>query len=180
VPPFTSARFLPFFQEAHMLRYFFRAVENLWSWLSTRSDSVRREAIVENYVRAGGQFGEALSYIAMGECVGFDQMMRDWTALESAYAKLGYRTLSIDDFIEYAGYGKSISHLVRVERASGEPPVFHAEIFARRYKEGFRPKIDFKSLHDNGKPQSGRFKLPSTRDAEVHVRPKAEDDEGST
>jgi hypothetical protein len=159
-----------------MFRFFIRAIDGLWSWLNTRSRFSHREEVVSQYVRAGAQFGEALSYIAMGECVGFHSMQRKWAQTEREYAKLGYRTLAVDDFIEHGGYGKSIDHLLRVERASAEPTVYHAEVFAQRYKDGFRPRIDFKSLLNDGSPQFGQIHLPTTRDAEVHVRPKSDDD----
>lgn len=149
-----------------------RAVNGALSNISTRAASVRKAVIVEQYIRAGARFGEALSYLAMGECVGFGRMKKRWADAERQYARLGFRTIAIDDFIEYGAYGTSIDHLVSVARAAGEEPVYHADVFEERYKAGFKPKIKFDQLKENGQVQFGSFDLPSTRDAELHIRPK--------
>jgi hypothetical protein len=109
---------------------------------------VRREWVVEQYVRAGAVFGEALSYLYMGECVGFHSMKERWAKLERLYAELGYRTIPLEDFVEYGGYGKSIDHLVRVRRPDGEDAVFHAVTFAQNYAEGVLPPLDHPHLGD--------------------------------
>lgn len=153
-----------------MFRLIIRAAQRAWAVISSRSAAEKREIAVESYVEAGAQFGDALSYIAMGECVGFERMKKRWAECERKYAALGYRTLAIDDFIEHGGYGQPIDHLVRVERAAGEAIVYHAEVFDKRYKSGFKPKFDIDRL-DAG-PQTGHVNMPTTRDAEVHVRPK--------
>lgn len=103
---------------------------------------IRREYIVEQYVRSGAVFGEALSHLYMGECIGFHGMKERWAKLERSYAGLGYRTIRLEDFVEYGGYGKAIDHLVRIKRAGGEEPVLHADTFHQRYQQGMLPDLD--------------------------------------
>lgn len=119
-----------------------RAFRKWLDGIARRYAIVRREWVVEQYVRSGAVFGEALSYLYMGECVGFHSMKERWAKLERLYAELGYRTIPLEDFLEYGGYGKSIDHLVRLRRADGEEPVLHAVIFQERYAQGIMPSLD--------------------------------------
>jgi hypothetical protein len=118
------------------------AIRKITSAITRRWAALRREYIVEQYVRSGAVFGEALSYLYMGECVGFHGMKERWTQLERLYAGLGYRTISLESFVEYGGYGKAIDHLVRVKRADDEQPVFHSVTFQQRYAQGILPELD--------------------------------------
>ena len=40
------------------------------------------ERVEKNYVVSGGKFGGAVSSIAMGECVGFEGMLKGWNKWE--------------------------------------------------------------------------------------------------
>ena len=134
---------------------------------------VRREYVVEQYLRAGALFGEALSYLYMGESVDFSKLRERWAMFERQYAALGYRTISVDDFIEYGGYGVLVDHLLRIQRRIDEPPVLHSEIFSMRYSGGFEPAIDIEHLLSDGKAQTGTYRLPTTKDgAAVPTGPK--------
>jgi hypothetical protein len=119
-----------------------RALRRMAAAVARRYAIVRREWVVEQYVRSGAVFGDALSYLYMGECIGFHSMKERWAKLERLYAELGYRTIPLEDFIEYGGYGKSIDHLVRVRRADGEEALFHAVTFHERYAQGVMPTLD--------------------------------------
>jgi hypothetical protein len=119
-----------------------RAVRRMSDAIAVRYAVVRREWVVEQYIRSGALFGEALSYLYMGECVGFHSMKERWAKLERAYAELGYRTIPLEDFVEYGGYGKKIDHLVRVRRAHGESAILHAVTFHERYEQGIMPTLD--------------------------------------
>lgn len=125
-----------------------RAIRSVTGYIARQYAIVRREWIVEQYVRAGAVFGEAISYLYMGECVGFHSMKERWAKLERLYADLGYRTIPLEDFVEYGGYGKSIDHLVRIRRDDGETALLHADTFARNYAEGVLPPLDHPHLGD--------------------------------
>lgn len=118
------------------------AIRRMAASVKRRYLAIRREYIVEQYVRSGAVFGEALSYLYMGECVGFHSMKERWAKLERSYAELGYRTIPLEDFLEYGGYGKAIDHLVRVKRTEGEEPTLHAITFQQRYAQGILPELD--------------------------------------
>jgi hypothetical protein len=116
--------------------------------------------VQEKYVKAGSIFGDAVSYLYMGECVGFENLLNIWDKWEQEYAKRGYKTLSIDKFIEHGGYGESIADVVGKKRGE-EEPVHHAKIYRQEYLGKFKPVIDMKALIENGE-QAGVYHLPST------------------
>lgn len=88
--------------------------------------------VEKKYIKAGAAFGDAVSYIYMGRCVGFEKLFENWRKWEAEYARRGYHTVSLDDFIEYGGYGKTIKKL-GIKRQQDEKPVFHAEIYRQKY-----------------------------------------------
>lgn len=119
------------------------------------------EQVIEAYVAAGAQMGDAVSYIYMGECIGFDKLLDQWEASEKAYSDLGFRTLSIDDFTSYGGYGRPIDHLLRVPRKNGEPPILHAAY----YREHFFGKIGMSDAVKqalSGEVAVGHYQVPSS------------------
>lgn len=86
--------------------------------------------VEKRYVAAGATVGDALSYGFMGKCVGFDSFVKKWNRWEKEYARRGYRTIIIDAFVSYGGYGKSLKGL-GVKRNDGEKPIFHSERFVK-------------------------------------------------
>ena len=129
--------------------------------------------IEKRYAEAGRIFGDAVSYIYMGECVGFDSMLAKWEKLEAEYAKRGYRTLPVDDFVAYGGYGTPLNDL-GVRRAKGEEPVFHAKIYREVYLGKIRPAVNLSELMRPAEPneppesrvQVGTYFVPSTKKVE--------------
>lgn len=124
-------------------------------------ETFRNDEVIEAYVMAGGEFGSAVSYIYMGECVGFEDMLQKWEQAEKAYAEMGYKTLSVDDFTSFGGYGTDIEPLLRQPRKVGEEPVFHATY----YRENF---LGAASMNDavkkalSGEAAVGHYVRPST------------------
>ena len=118
--------------------------------------------VERKYVRLGARFGDAVSYIPMGECIGFRQMLRRWADWEREYAGRGYKTVPLDDLIELGGYGKSIDSVLGQKRPKTEEPIFHAQIFLEKYPGEISPLVDFNKLMP-GQVQSGTYALPSTR-----------------
>lgn len=115
------------------------------------------------YVNAGKMFGEAVSYIYMGECVGFEYLLTKWEKWEAEYARRGYYTVPIDYFIECGSYGKPLSGL-RVKRSEGEKPIFHAKIYREVYFGKIPAVVNIAELTQSGaKPRLARYFLPSTK-----------------
>src|SRR3989344_2686550 len=110
-----------------------------------------------------GAFGDAVSYMYMGECLGFKRMLHAWARWEAEYARRGYRTISLDDFIDYGGYGKELGELAGVRRIADEKLVFPAEIYRQQFLGKVPPVIDTGELM-KGNAQYGTYVLPSTKD----------------
>ncbi|QQG46576.1 MAG: hypothetical protein HYY55_01880 [Candidatus Niyogibacteria bacterium] len=129
--------------------------------------------VEKRYAEAGRIFGHAVSYIYMGECIGFDSMLAKWEKLEAEYAKRGYRTLPVDDFVAHGGYGTPLKNL-SVKRAEGEEPVFHARIYREVYLGKIRPVVNLSELmrpiepgeSPESRAQVGTYFVPSTKKAE--------------
>ena len=57
------------------------------------------------------------------------ELLDHWEKTEQAYAAMGFKTLSVDDFRSFGGYGIDIEPLLRVPRKAGEEPMFHAAYY---------------------------------------------------
>lgn len=117
---------------------------------------------IQRYVDTGAIFGDAVSYIYMGQCVGFEARLQAWEEAEEAYAALGFRTLSLDDFVDYGGYGKELMGL-KVARDEGEVPIFHARFYRENFLNKVEPLIDLDKMQETGDIQCGNYEMPSTR-----------------
>lgn len=114
--------------------------------------------VKESYLDAGNLVGAAVSYSYMGEPIGFKRMVRRWESWEREYVRRGYRTISLDEFIESGGYGKPLPNL-GTKREEGEEPVFHAQLYREHFLGKIEPVIDpFKY-----EIQTGFYVLPSTK-----------------
>ena len=116
--------------------------------------------VEKRYLRAGAEFGDAVSYLYMGECLDFRIRLLVWEDWEEEYAKRGYRTMPLDDFVEFGGYGKSIDHLLGKEREDEEEPIFYAKIFQEVFPDGIPPIINLDSVE---KTASGNLYSSSTK-----------------
>lgn len=106
------------------------------------------EEIIDRYVLTGLEFGEVVNYIYVSECVGFDKLLNMWEQSEREYAFLGFRTCSLDDFINAASWGASLKNL-KVPRDIGEEPVYHA--------------VHFKKMFVDGKLRANNYTVPTTK-----------------
>lgn len=88
--------------------------------------------VTSRYKKAGSIFGEAVSMIYLGECVGFEKILRRFEKWEKEYARRGYKPLSVDDF-RAASYGEDISQKLHCLQPEGEKPRFHAKIYREKY-----------------------------------------------
>lgn len=118
--------------------------------------------IQKRYIRAGASFGDVVSYIYLGQCQGFEGFLNHWASLEQEYANRGYRTISLDKFIELGGYGNPIDEVVGKKREKGEEPIFHAQIYKKEFLGKIKPAVDLKQMMEDGKAQYGEYVLPST------------------
>lgn len=127
-------------------------------WISRMADG----KVAERYRRAGAVFGDAVSYLYMGECIGFKDRLDDWALWEKEYARRGYATFSIDAFVELGGYGRSIEGFGR-RLKDGEVAVLHAEIYREKFLGQVEPVISFEVMLKDGRPQFGKWSVPSTK-----------------
>ena len=129
--------------------------------------------VEKRYVKAGAIFGDAVSYIYMGECVGFDKLLAKWEKWEAECAKRGYRTLPLDDFVSYGGYGTPPKGLGE-KHTEHEDVILHAKIYREVYLGRIRPDVNVSELmrpfEPNETPESriqvGTYFIPSTKKAE--------------
>lgn len=117
--------------------------------------------VEKRYANSGCVFGDAVSYLAFGECEGFESMLQKWANWEREYANRGYRTLPIDDFIAAGGYGKELI-AIGTKRLPGEQAVFHAEIYRTKFLGKIPPQVDI-SATLNGEIQMGHYVVPSSK-----------------
>jgi len=124
---------------------------------------LKDKTVEKIYLKVGGAFGCDSSDVAtMGECTFFKIHLNRWGNWEKEYAKRGFRTISLDKFIDYGGYGKPITNLVGIKREKNENPVFHADLYAKHYLGKIKPVIDLEKMMKDGKSQSGTYINPST------------------
>jgi hypothetical protein len=119
--------------------------------------------VQKNYVEAGRIFGDALSYSYLGTPVGYDEMLERWAEWEFEYARRGYRTLFLDDFIDAGGYGTSIADKLGVKCGPEEKPIPHSLIYMEQHARPPPPAVDLAALMQPGaQSQMGTYTLPST------------------
>lgn len=125
--------------------------------------------VEKRYIKAGEIFGDALSYGFMGECSGFKRMLAKWEKWEAEYIKRGYRTLPIDDFIDYGGYGVPLPLKdIWKKRDKNEKPIFHAKTYRDIYLGKIKSVLNIAKLLDPTDPtelkiQIGTYCPPSTK-----------------
>lgn len=88
--------------------------------------------VEKRYAESGLSFGDAASYLFMGECYGFEKLFVRWERWEVEYAKRGYRTVSLDAFVASGGYGAPFQEL-GMKRSESEEPTLYASIFRAHY-----------------------------------------------
>ncbi len=115
----------------------------------------------KKYLKSGASFGNAVSYLYMGECVEFKENLEKWQTWEQEYSRRGYRTINLHKFVEFGGYGLNIDYLIGQKRKENEQPLLHAEIYKTKYLGKTKPAADIGKLVD-GEIQSGNYELPST------------------
>lgn len=121
--------------------------------------------IKRKYAGSGAHFGEAVSYLYMGECVEFESKLNRWADWEQEYAKRGYRTIPLDNFIELGGYDKNIDPLFMIKLDKKEKPIFYAQIYREKYLGKIMPVINLEKIIADREIQTGTYILPSTKNS---------------
>jgi|AGTN01.1.fsa_nt_gi hypothetical protein len=125
-------------------------------WLNRFSD----KKLLERYIAAGTQFGDAVSMIYMGECIGFGDLLKEWEITEDLISKRGYRAISLDDFVGHGGWGKSLPPIKK--RAINEKVYLHAAFYRKHYLGKMQMSSAIKDALE-GKASAGYYEVPSTR-----------------
>lgn len=128
----------------------------MFGWLEIR----RKRKIARKYLEAGTIVGDCASYAHLGEAVGMESFVESWAKWERKYAALGFRTISLDEFIKAGGYGQDIKGRLYVLRRENEEPVYHAELYKQHYLGKIRPVVNVNLL--TSEVQVGEFLMPST------------------
>jgi hypothetical protein len=120
--------------------------------------------VKKRYVSNGAFFGDAVSYLYLGESGNMKQLLKAWGRWENEWAKRGYRTISLDRFVELGGYGKPIDDVLGQRRDEGEEPVFHAQIYRENFLGKIKPPLEIGEVivEMMRRPVSGTFVRPST------------------
>ncbi len=116
--------------------------------------------LADEYVRAGLEFGEAVSFLHLGECDGFEGLLDAWSRAEAVYAERGFRTLPLDAFVEAASREDCPLEGLLNLRSDGEAPAFHAPYYRANFL-GKVPEIDL-DTYLRSEMTPSRFTLPST------------------
>jgi len=125
---------------------------------------LRDSTVEKKYVKSGAIFGDVVSYLPMGECIGFEKFLGKWESWEKEYVRRGYRTISLDRFIEFGGHGKPIDDIIGQKREQEEEPIFHAQIYREKFLGKINPIINLEEIAQNDQPQFEYYTLPSTED----------------
>ncbi len=128
------------------------------NWRKWLSDS----QVTKQYVKAGASFGDLVSYLYMGECVSFEQLLNKWDKWEQEYANRGFRPISLDRFIGLGGYNTPIDDIIGQKRNENEQLIFHAQLYKEKYLGKIVPVIDLEKMIKAGKSQVSEYTLPST------------------
>jgi len=92
-------------------------------------------AVEKRYVRAGATFRDAVSHLDIGEYINFGRLINKWANWEEEYAHRGYRTVSLDGFVDLRGYGNPIDDVIGQKREQGEEPIFYTQIYRTILRE---------------------------------------------
>ncbi len=133
----------------------------MFKWLFGKKSDIK---IIEKYRNIATEIGDILSYTYLGEPIGIERMVKRWAKAEKAYANLGYRTISLNGWVQHGGHGKSIDDIWMKKRDEDEEPVYHADVYKEKYLGKIIPVFNLKEMVEDGQPQFGTYSDPSTED----------------
>jgi len=103
------------------MRKLFRSLLRSAAGLGLLSDKM----VERYYLRTGSTFGARVSFVFLGEASEYQEDYEAWAFWEAQYARRGYETLPLEDFIRHGGYGLPLGPVGR-KRPPGRPVVLHA------------------------------------------------------
>lgn len=124
------------------------------------------EKVSKRYTKAGLEFGLAVSYLYMGECVGFSSMLNKLEKWETEYTKRGFRSIPIENFTNTAGWGHPLIG-VNEKLNPGEKPVSYTKVYRENYLGKIEPAIDIDAMIANPQITTGTFAIPTTKDKTI-------------
>jgi hypothetical protein len=124
-------------------------------WLVHRSD----RSLTKAYAWVGEELGEAVSYSYMGEPDGFEELLDEWGRLEGEYARRGFHTIPLLDFVVAGGNGRRVDGLSEW-RANNEKLILHAEVY-RNWRGEHSSATSMINLVNDG-VQVGTLVIPDT------------------
>ncbi len=108
----------------------------LRKFFSGKTAILSNQELEQKYLKAGKRFGDGLvSYLYRGECIELREILDKLAEYEKEYAKRGYKTISIDDFVGFGGYGYPINYLLGKKLEADEVPRYHSEIYRDKFLE---------------------------------------------
>jgi hypothetical protein len=119
-------------------------IKRLLNRLAQKREKRRHDKIVNEYRSFATGFGDALSYGYLGEpnvlassgkWLSEQECWDELDRLEVEYASLGYRVISIDEWISHGGYAKNIDHLWLVERVIDERPIYTRDLMRKERED---------------------------------------------
>jgi len=116
--------------------------------------------VERRYVSAGRYYGDAVSYIYMGESGNMEQLLNIWAKWEKEYARRGFRTVSLDRFVEFGGYDRPINDIIGKRREEGEKPILYAQIYLEKFLGKFKPVVSVDEMIQH--PTFRKYDIPST------------------
>jgi|ETNmetMinimDraft_2_1059921.scaffolds.fasta_scaffold47800_2 hypothetical protein len=84
------------------------------------------------YAAAGTNFANAVD-LGIEKGNGFESMLNSWSSLEKEYSRRGYRTISLNEFLNVE-CRTSLDNLLGIKRTSGEPRILHAEQYKKPHR----------------------------------------------
>lgn len=142
-----------------------------FSWFRLKWQERLSDAqVLERYRKAGAIFGDAVSYIYMGECIGFKKLHAEWARWELEASHRGFRTFSVDSFVSLGGYGTEVEGFGE-RRVDGEEPILHAERYREAYLGKVKPVLNLNAMMSGGGPQVMEYVRPSTEETDATETP---------
>lgn len=83
--------------------------------------------VQKKYIEVGKSVGESISYLFTRNDIGFPDLVKELVKWEEEYASRGLRTINLERFVNFGGFGESIKDVLGKRREKGEEPVYHAK-----------------------------------------------------
>ena len=97
--------------------------------------SLLSDGFVERiYLGAGAALGDALSYgldVFPGDGTRLSTLVNRWAKWEEEYSRRGFRTIDLERFVGFGGYGEPVKGFIGQRREEDEKPI----LYAKKYRD---------------------------------------------